>query len=529
MYFYGSKLRSQVGTLDQRCAALEVSERKIAEATGIPLTTVRNYIHGEVKEPDQSRVDRIHRDLNSREYYKGYIFMPSYDFSKFIRKEVIGVLKKKYQEDYMAKRIGMTKDKLSKMKNGKVSGIDIVEQYRILKIFYDMCRDENHYMADEFQPLHDKLRGMLGLNYSETITERFSETIDSICAQCERCKDKPTDKFHYVKIEDVKAVLDKYDLGGEIEWLRGDNNFILDNELRRRIIDDLRALYEYGTFIVYDPKLPWKFKDGFTPPQDPDLLMPSGLDNADIKDTSRVTSGEAAFNAIRDHLYKYSDTLRALIFEHIYAFIEKGDGSFRHEYEYDSLTDSYEDITPYRKKIYGTDKPLFEYKADIMKEYRGLAFDKKQDVCHELSQRINKYLGSDDIEAPYFPLRFYYLSDGTLAYDDATGWSATVSDITQLALMTERISTLRELDGTDLKLPYKVPEFNEYHIKEALAGCTAAETDTVIENIEQKLDYGSIDWNFYALLSQAEYIYAPIEHIISYIRRLKREDIGQER
>ena len=531
MYFYGSTLRTPDMDLYEMTGVLEVSETKIAEATGIAQTTVRNYIDGEVKNPDQDRLDKIYRYLNSREYYRGYIFMRWNKFIKFL-KEVIDVLKNKYTESYMAKRMGMTKDRLSKIKSGTIGDIDIFEQYHILKTLYDMCYDENDHVEDDYIPICNKLKEVLALSYPESVTAEFSKILDIVVFKCRWCKDKSSDRYHYVRLEEVIEVLDKYGLGGEIERLRKDENFIMDNDVRCNIISDLRPLYDQDlSYCVTDEDGTGPFYDPDTGPLDMDLDPPPELDCAassiDIMQSSPL---DEEFRIIKEYICHYSGLLRAVIFDNIFAFIEEVNGNFWGGDVYvNSETGETYEYEHQRKEFYNIDEPIFVYKSDIMKEFRKLSLKNKREVCAELIQELKQYRGSKNIKALPFPLRFWHYSDGLILYDEATGWYSTLSSIAHLAMITERTRTLRQLDSMELGLPYRISQLCKEHIEISLWLCTKSEINTILQKLDEKLDYGSIDWSFYGLLSQAVCIYAPLEHIVSYIRSLNRKDIEQER
>ncbi len=525
MYFCYSSLRTDDMDLYEMTGALEVSQNEIADALKVNPMTVNKYFSGELH--NQKMLDSIHRYLNSREYYRGYIFMPSAKFSDFL-KEVIDILKSKYTETYMAGRIGMTKDKLSKIKNGTISYINIFRQYDILKTLYGMFPDENGHIEDDYIPICNKLKEVLALSYPEAVTAGFSKIADIVVFHCRCCKDKSSDRYHYVRLEEVIEVLDKYGLGGEIERLRKDENFIMDNDVRCNIISDLRPLYDQDlSYCVTDEDGIGPFYDPDTGPLDMDLDPPPELDYAaNLIDLMQSSPLDKEFRIIKDHICHYSGLLRAVIFDNIFAFIEEENGNFLFGDIYiNSETGETYEYEHKRKEFYNIDEPIFVYKSDIMKEFRKLSFKNKLDLSLQFTNEIEQYRGSENIKALPFPLRFWHYSDGLLYYNEATGWYSTLSSIAQLAMITDRTQTLRKLDSMELTLPYKIPQLCKEHITRVFWGSyTEYEMNTVLQKLDEKLDYGSIDWNFYGMLTQAVCIYAPLENIISCIRQLNTKN-----
>lgn len=491
MYFYGSTLRTPDMDLYEMTGVLEVTQSEIATELKVNPMTVNKYFSGELH--SQKMLGKIYRYLNSREYHCGYIFMPSAQFSKFL-KEVIDILKSKYTETFMAKRIGMTKDKLSKIKNGTISYINIVKQQSILKELYDMCRDENSPLEDEYISARDMLAEVLAVQYPAEVTVKFSEIINEIAEQCERCQDKQLDDVHCVKIDEIKEALDKYGLGDEIENLRADNNFIPNNEIRSNILNDLYMVFRrYG-------ELPSEMNE-----YNSDHIGLYMLSDA----VGKSFNGEKRrfYELYRKHLeilkkviFRHSDLLIRIILDHIHAFIEDELTENSHFHyvvlRYMPPTDS---IWHQKQEHYHTELPMAEYKFKIMRYFRRLSIENRVKTCEELRKVL------DDMERMPKWKFDYSIKDGEghLGYDDSVMHSATFIDSIKLVMLTANGKTLRDLDEPDTKMVpnYNMAEFCKWYIEKTVWHSTRFYS--MMHILETKLDFESVDWLFWAMLSRA--------------------------
>ena len=139
MYCCYSKLRKPDMTLKDIVEMLEVSQEDIAKKLKISKSAVNQYINEYCK--SQEKLDAIYLYLNSREYFHGYSFMPTKEFSKFLFEEVLYLFEDTMKQNEIAEKLMISPQKLAKLKNciyakGKTQKLDVYEQYYILRNAY---------------------------------------------------------------------------------------------------------------------------------------------------------------------------------------------------------------------------------------------------------------------------------------------------------------------------------------------------------------------------------------------------------
>lgn len=555
LYCSYSRLRRPDMDLGDICFVLEVSQGEIADALGVSKTLVRAYINDDAK--NKSTLNTIYRYLNSREFYNGYRFMPSQDFSKMLDTEIISVLKSKVKESDYAKASGISGKKLSQIKNGwRLSGsavkVDIFEQYNMLMAAYELCADENGYVAEEFLALRQELKQRLALYYPKEIKTGFSQIIDDVL-NARRMSDEdiintmypphlrerfmkyyqagsgPDEGGKTVFLASIKKVFGR--LGDDLDKLRCDDEFIMDLDIRCGIVEGLRDLFDSGLNSL-------SFKD---------KVMPYSLYRASIALLNPIDvlmEGDILENDSLDFLYRYPAVLRNVILDYSFAFVEEENSAafcnyllknydessgkyILEEYiEGESFAGSYliQGSGENSDKLFSVIPREYSawYKLGIENSFRSLSDRDRAAVCKELSKQLGEYADRSLGELSFMP---DFNEDGKLMQNsENTRRSEELSDISQLMFITDRVGPLRGLSYADREKNSRSSDRSSLKNREYILSFLQNYDDMYCEHLEEiidkKLDFDALDWFFWGLMSQAVYAGLSLEEMIGYINSL---------
>ena len=373
MYCCFSKLRRDGMSLKEIAEMLEVSQGEIAEAVGISKTTVNHYLDGTFTNPE--KLDSIYRYLNSREFYCGYTFMPSKKFAEFLRDEVLSVFEKSMKLNDIAKAIGMSPQKLSKLKSapesaGKIQKLTVREQYDILKKFNNMC-EEDGLVPEQYQPLRLTLDKYIHMYELTEITRSFSSLLNYV------------QKFGY-RSELFRALKEVCEADDEdIQRILQDDEFIMDLDARYRIIS--------------------RVADQNVNAPDMDSVM-ERMDNITL--FANFTRGDIDLFAYpRDidctSLNKYPKIIRRIILEYYYAFMDEAPSCCRSK-----------DKKANVGVCQSAPCEMAEQRVRIVEEYHKLSVKNKSLVCEELTAKISEHMKQTGTEIT--PLKHEFDENGKL-------------------------------------------------------------------------------------------------------------------
>ncbi len=484
MYCCFSKLRTDDMTLRDIAELLEVSQNDIATAVGISKPTVNAYLNGTLKR--QEILDKIYRYLNSREFYCGYSFMPTWQFAEFLNMEVLGIFRKSMKESEIAKAIGMTPQKFSKLKKCKdTSGItqklDVYEQYNILEKFYNMCEDNYGFVPDKYKNLRTKLNNYVNMYDDYEIKNSFASLLNFIIDNGFR-----TELYGVLK---KLCGIDYKDYQRIIQ----DDEFIMDLDVRYSIIENLHIKIGSQSYNV---------SERFEP-----ILIASGERNyVDLFEGSSAND----FTPI----YKYPDILCRIILDHFYAFIDDPLYSVDNEYKKAS-------VGWYNSASFNT----ASQRARIVEEYHTLSVNDKESVCKDISDKISKHMKNTLTDITVFNHEFD--ENGKLLLNsDCTLCCRELSDISDIIEIVSRIGPLTNLYTNFMRVPYN-DEYLFDNRNELLnimqEGFLHTCRNDWDEIIDKKLEFDAMDWNLWGLLTQALYIGRSIDDIYEYIIKLKND------
>lgn len=496
MYCYGSKLRTEDMTLKDIAEKLEVSQGDIAIAVGISKTSVNEYIHEYCG--NQKTLDSIYRYLNSREFYNGYSFMPTKDFARFLNTEVLSVFRKTMKQSEIAKAIGMTPQKLSKLigciySDGKTQKLNVREQYDILEKLYNMCAelapdktekyiDDNDEVTNEFVKLRVKLNKHIHIDDDIEIKMGFSSLLNFIIKKGFRAQ------LYCVLKEICKIEFNDY------HRIIQDDEFIMSLKARYRIIGTLdRKIGDFSS------ELHEKFKF---------ILMEGEFDEDEMWD-------EDFRQVDLTVLYKYSNMLCRVILEHYYAFIDNPLYSIdKKNSENSSETDSMIWRQPeYIKKA--------KYRVRIVEEFHTLSANDKASVCKEFADKILEHMKQKGVS----PLKHEFDENGKLLINTDHIYCRQLSDINDIIEIVSRIGPLENLrtDFTSISLDDEYPFENRDYFLNLLPNTDSYYSEDWEEIIDKKLDFDAMDWNLWGLLTQALHLGISLEDIYKFIVNLKKD------
>ncbi len=460
MYCCYSRLRKPDMTLKDIVEMLEVSQDDIAKELGISKSAVNQYINDYCQ--NQEKLDAIYLYLNSREYYNGYSFLPTKEFSKFLFDQVLCYFEDTMKQNEIAHRLRISPQKLAKLKNcrfakGKTQKLDVYEQYYILSAAYDMCEEKDGYVPEKYIPLRCLLREVmepytlrfLSTEFSSLLIDAANAGYGDLLRSILRC-------YGIEKISDYNRALH-------------DDEFIMDMIARREIV---KRLYDG---IASEKDMPKKLL------QAKEVIYEEG-DYALLDTVCMI-----------DHtpLYRCSVMLRRVIMDNFYAFF---------------------DGTPDQAAI----------KKDIAEKYLKLSQKDKEAVCKETADRLLKY--AQTANADNFPLQYEINKKGKLEYSsEKTLCFRELSDISDVIQIVNRTGPLDKLNEKTAHLTY--------HDKQPFGNNRDDLLDVISDSdekyfwwedvIEIKLQFDSLDWNFWGLMTQTLYMGRSLEDIFEYVSSVK--------
>lgn len=489
-------------TLKDIAEILEVSQSEIASAVGISKTTVNNYIYGNFA--NREKLDSIYRYLNSREFYNGYSFMPTKQFAKFVKEEILSVFEKSMKLNDIAKAIGMSPQKLSKLKkcpdiSGNTQKLDVYEQYNILEKFYNMCfdiapeeldyyRDDNFKITNEYVLLRVKLSRYLYMFDDSRIKNSYASLLNEII-----------DKGFRAQLYSVLKEVCKIDDLNDYKRLIQDNEFIMDPDARYYII------YALDNKIKgFSSELHEKFEDILMAWQFREEYEREGKE----KDISPVEYTP---------LYKYSNILCRVILDHYYAFIDDPRYNLINQYEKDSFERNYA-IWHHSQNIQNAKK-----RVHMVEEYHNLSVNDKVSVCKEFAGKISEHMKQTSVEIT--PLKAEFDENGKLIINLNCIYCRQLSDINDIIEIVNRIGPLENLRTNFENVPIEdeYPFDNREHSLSLLPDINSYNYEDLEEIFDKKLEFDAMDWNLWGLLTQALYIGCSINDIYEYIIKLKKD------
>ncbi len=460
MYCCYSKLRKPDMTLKDIVEMLEVSQEDIAKKLKISKSAVNQYINEYCK--SQEKLDAIYLYLNSREYFHGYSFMPTKEFSKFLFEEVLYLFEDTMKQNEIAEKLMISPQKLAKLKNciyakGKTQKLDVYEQYYILRNAYFMCEEQDGYVLEKYIPLRWLLREFLEPYDLRFLCMGFSSLL--------------TDVVNAGYGDLLRSILKCYGIEKRDDYNRAlhDDEFIMDMTARREIV---KRLYDG---IASEKDMPEKLL------QAKEVVYEEG--DYEILDTVSMI----------DHtpLYRCSVMLRRVILDNFYAFFE---GS------------------PDQAAI----------KKDIAEKYLKLSKKDKEAVCKETADRLLKY--AQTANADNFPLQYEINKKGKLEYSsEKTLCFRELSDISNVIQIVDRTGPLDILNEKTAHLRYhdKHPFGNDRnYFLDRISDCDE-EYFWWEDVIEIKLQFDTLDWSFWGLMTQALYMGRSLEDIYEYVGSVK--------
>lgn len=463
MYCCYSKLRKPGMTLEDIVEMLEVSQEDIAKELEISKSAVNQYIKDYCQK--QEKLDAIYLYLNSREFYLGYSFMPTKEFSKFLFDEVLCYFEDTMKQKEIAQRLRISPQKLAKLKNcvfqkGNKHKLDVYEQYYILCAVYDMCENPNGYVEEKYRPLRRFLREKLDPYHRSYLNTEFS------------CLLRDVDDAGYGKF--LRSILWKYGIVKKEDYNRvlHDDEFIMNisvrEEIVKRLCDEIRFENNMPPSLVMA-------KEAVFEPEDIQLLDEFG----DLDSTPLCGNSQMLCRVILDNYYAF--------------FEDSGDNA--------------------------------NMKADIIKMYCGLSSEDKEAVCKEIADRLSEFAHKADT----LPLRHEFDSQGRLEYSsEKTLCFRELSDISDIIQIIDNIGPLEELNKNTAHVEYRdeLPFENRNHYLELMSeGYFQWEQDI----IDLKLQFDVLDWEFWGLMTQAVYMGRSLDDIYEYVTLLKDQKIKNAR
>lgn len=455
MYCYYSKLRKPDMTLEDIVKKLEVSQNDIATAVSISKSAVNQYINEYCN--NQKKLDDIYRYLNSREFYCGYSFMPTKEFSKFLFEKVLCRFEDTMKQNEIADKLRISPQKLTKLKScifekGKKQKLDVYEQYYILCAVYMMCEDPDGYVEEKYRPLRRFLREHLDPYHTPFLNTNFS------------CLLRDVDNAGYGKM--LRRILWKYGIVKSDDYNRAlhDDEFIMDISVRKTIV---KQLYEDIFFEKDMPRSLVEAKKAIFEPEDMELLDEFG----DLDSTPLCGNSEMLCRVILDHYHAFFD---------------------------------------------GSDDNA-DMKADIIKMYCDFSREEKEAVCKETADRLSEYAQTTDT----LPLRHEFDSQGRLEYSSKnTICCRELSDISDIIQIVDNIGPLEVLNKNTAHVRYrdKFPFENRNYFLELISD---GEHHREKDIIEMKLQFDVLDWNFWWLMTQAIYMGRSLDDIYEYVTLVK--------
>ena len=505
MYCCFSKLRTEDMTLRDIAELLEVSQNDIATAVGISKPTVNAYLNGTLKK--QEILDKIYRYLNSREFYLGYSFMPTWQFAEFLNTEVLGLFRKKINESDIAQFIGMTPQKFSKLKKCKdTSGItqklDVVEQYKILTKIFNLCLrflpgdieecfDENRKITNEYLKLLLMLnRGYIHEGYEDGISYFFARELKFIIDE------GFSDELY--KILNKHCKIDNDD---DFQRITHDNEFIMDLNERYEIIVDL-----YNEIGRLSEKVCEHLERILRRNESRNSTSLSAIYDDDEDYVSE------RFSLILEH----SRYIKRIILDNYFAFVDDPMYSFINEYNGDPIE--------WDNLFYNHDRNIRNalYRVHIVEQYHDFSVIEKSDTCEFIACVIQEHM--QNTGKGTLPLIHIFDNDGKLLLrSDYTMFCRVLSDISNVIEIVSHTGPLINLDDNSIQISYQdeYPHENRDYYYRIMPEIDAKWIWPGL--IDRKLKFDALDWNLWGLLCQAAHVKLPMKIIYQYILRLKRQ------
>lgn len=438
----------QYTALDSRRRELEVKISEIAAATGLDRSTIRGYMNGSAKKPATQK--KISRYLDSREFYRGYLFRPRDDFARLLDRVLSQLSISGVTATDVGAAVGISQKRISLLRTPAFGEItpdaraDVYEQHRILMTAHEICCDSTGDTARKLEELSDELEIVLALDYPPQFRQEFARIVD----------------VSLDGISDELPELKKYDL----DELRHNECYIKDMDERYAVLKALFDHYYKNDLMFPDELMETMFTAGY-------YRIPRAK-YADIISQSDRT----------DVLSGCPPLLRQIVCAYPNAFI---DGKHDEVFKDSGVEDS----------------SLFKRKKELHGSFSALDREKKVEMLDFLSDKFPITL-IYNINDDYFESNLQLSQADRALSSDFSSMSNRyfnkISDLSRLIILTSAEGSLDRL----LKRAVRAKE------RTAALGISADASrllryDDALEQIEYKLGFDVTDWYFWTLITAA--------------------------
>lgn len=437
----------QYTALDSRRRELEVKLSEIAAATGLDRSTIRGYMNGSAKKP--ATLKKITRYLDSREFYRGYLFRSRDDFAKLLDRVLSQLSASGVTATDVGAAVGISQKRISLLRTPAFGEItpdaraDVYEQHRILMTVHEICCESTGDTARKLEELSNELEIILALDYPPQFRQEFARIVD-------------------VSIDGVIEELPELK-NYDHDELRHNECYIKDMDERYDVIQALFNHYYNNDLMFPDELMETMFTAGFY-----------RIPRAKYAD---VSSQSDRIDVLSDR----PPLLRQIVYAYPNAFIDE------------KLGDIFEDFG-------AADSSLFECKKELHELFSALPREEKTDMLKLLSDKFPIKL-IFNFNEDYFDGNLQLSqADRALNSDFSSMYNKYFNKVSDLS----RLMILTSAEGSVEKLLKRAVRANELT---ALGISTDASRllryDDALEQIEYKLGFEVSDWYFWTLITAA--------------------------